>query len=107
MITFTRRRKGGTAYNPVTDRRSAPDVTTITGTAIKDTGDPDQYRELGLIQGQALTLLFTPTTYGDRIDVGDECEFPEGSGARYTARACEHLDPDGFGPIVTTVVVSR
>ena len=98
-VTFTRSTK--------THTRSTDSITvatsTIVGAAIKVQGDPVRYRELGLIESEAPTLLFVPTTYGDRIEPGDKVSY---GGETFTARACYHLEPDAV-VIHTMVIIAR
>lgn len=98
-ITFTRSTK--------TETRSTGRMTVsesaITGAAIKVTGDPVRYRELGLVESASPTLLFVPETYGDTIEPGDTTSY---GGKTYTARDCFHLAPDGV-TIQTRVIVER
>jgi hypothetical protein len=101
MITVTRRT---ITQDPVT-RVASEVVTTITGAAFeKSSGEADAYAALSLVRSQAPLLLFTPTTYGDEVQVGDTLVWPEG-GTTYTVRSARHLRPDGF-VILSYLVVS-
>lgn len=102
MTTFTRSTK---THNRATDTFTVTE-TTIEGKAMKVSGNPTRYRELGLIESAAPTLLFAPTTYGDRIEPGDTVTWPPSGGLVYTARDCFHLEPDGV-VIQTRVIVDR
>jgi len=98
-VTFTRTT---TTHDRTTDTITES-TSSIVGTAMKTQGNPARYSALGLIESEAPTLLFTPRTYGDRIQPGDRCTF---KGNTYTARDCDHLEPDGV-VIHTKVIVER
>jgi hypothetical protein len=66
-------------------------------------GDPDQYRDLGLIAAQAVTLLFAPSTYGSVPDLDHSVTW---GGEVYTVKDRKPLSPDGTA-ILSRVVVSR
>lgn len=44
----------------------SPTTVTVTGYAVRIKGDPDMYAKLGLIETEAATLDFVPTTMGQR-----------------------------------------
>lgn len=104
MITFTRRAR---TLDPSTGRTTVTE-TTVTGTAIMVAGDPHQYAALGLIEEQAPTLLFSPTSYNLRagtdefVKPGDVVDWLD---TLYTVRAVRCVAPDGF-VIVARIVVS-
>jgi hypothetical protein len=97
--TFTRKTK--------TENRSTGAIsvseTTIAGNAMKVRGNPSEYRESGLVESEAPTLLFVPTTYGDRISEGDTVTWRN---ILYTVKKCFHLEPDGV-VISTRVMIAR
>ena len=97
--TFTRRSK---THDRESDTFTVT-TSTITGVGIKVRGNPERYKELRLIESEAPTILFVPTTYGDTIRVGDTVEF---GGTVYTVRDCNHLAPDGV-TIQTRAIVER
>jgi hypothetical protein len=98
-VTFTRSTR---THTRSTDTYTTA-TSTIVGEAIKVRGNPDRYKELGLVESRAPTLLFVPTTYGDRIEPGDTVEW---NSTTHTARSCDHLEPDGV-VIQTRVIVER
>lgn len=102
MITFSRVTQ---THDPTTDLVT-PTVTTITGDAFqRTTGDPETYRNLGLIQSQAPTLLFVPTTYGQVPQPGDTAPWPAG-GDTFTVRDVRVIAPDGV-VIAAYVVIAQ
>lgn len=102
MITVTRRTE---THDEATGRTSET-VTTLTGSAFaKSSGEADAYAALSLVRSKAPLLLFTPTTYGDRAEVGDTLQWPE-DGPHYTVRSARDLNPDGLGVILQYLVVS-
>lgn len=77
--------------------------TTIEGVAIRTPGDPILYRELGLVEAEAPTLLWVPATYGDTPEPGDTVTW---NGLGYTVRHVDPLAPDGV-VIQARVVIAR
>jgi hypothetical protein len=101
VITVTRR----TQMHDEATGLTSEVVTTITGSAIeKSSGEADVYAALSLMRAEAPLLLFTPTTYGDEVQIGDTLQWPE-SGTTYTVRSARHLRPDGV-VILSYLVVS-
>lgn len=98
-VTFTRVTK---THNRATDQMTSA-TSTIEGVAIKVRGNPERYKALGLVEAEAPTLLFFPRVYGERIKPGDTIVFRN---QKFTARDCEHLEPDGV-VINTRVIVER
>lgn len=98
-VTFTRRL---TSHNRATDAISVSE-STVEGRAMKVRGDPERYKALQLIEAESPTLLFVPTTYGQRIKAGDTVEWRS---TTYTARDCNHLEPDGV-VIQTRVIIEK
>lgn len=98
-VTFTRRI---TTHDRETDAISASE-STVPGRAMKVRGDPERYKALQLIEAESPTLLFVPTVYGQRIKAGDTIQWRN---ATYTARDCNHLEPDGV-VIQTRVIIER
>lgn len=105
MVTFTRT----TMTSDETTGVVTPSVTTITGGAMQVSGEPAHYRELGLVEAQAPTLLFTPTSYNirawseDFVRVGDTVEW---AGAVFTVKAVYTTAPDGF-VVISRIIVGR
>ena len=101
MITVTRRTQTHDSATGLTSET----VTTLTGSAFaKSSGEADVYERLSLVRAEAPLLLFTPTTYGDKAEIGDTLPW---AGNTYTVRSARSLDPDGAGPIIQWLVVSR
>jgi hypothetical protein len=98
-VTFSR---STTTYTEATDVASLA-TTTVAGYALRVRGDPERYRALSLVESAAPTLLFVPTTYGDRPEVGDTLTWES---ATHTVRDVSPLAPDGT-PILARVVVGR
>lgn len=90
-----------TVQNPDGTITSA--VTTIPGHAMEIAGLPDIYLRLNLIESASPTLLFRPSTRGDRIKEGDTCVW---GGTTYTARDCTHLAMAGTVEATRVVVVA-
>lgn len=101
MITFTYSVPG--TYDAATDTWATPATTTITGSAIQVRGDPEVYKALGLIEYEAPTLLFVPTTYGSKVAPGYTVEW---SSVTYTVRSAGHIAPDGV-VIASRVVIAK
>lgn len=90
MITFTRTTR---TEDPLTGVVTTV-ITTITGSAIQVHGVPQRYRDMGLVLATMPTLLFTPTTYGERPMPGDTCVWPLG-GETFTVKDVDPIAPDG------------
>lgn len=104
MTTFTKASPG--TYDAATDTFTTPTTSTVTGSAIKvrsKDSEVRRYEALGLVLADTLTLLFTPTTYGDTPEVGSSVEWAEQT---YTVRTVETIAPDGV-TIAARVGVSR
>jgi len=100
-VTFTYSTPG--TYTAETDTWATPATTSISGNAIQVRGDPEVYKALSLIESEAPTLLFVPTTYGGRVEPGYTVEW---SNLTYTAQNVRHVAPDGV-VIVSYITVSR
>lgn len=98
-VTWTRTTN---TYTDPTDT-IVPATTTITGSAIRSRGNPLKYSALGLVQSEAPTLFFTPTTYGECPLPGDTVTW---NSVLYTARDVEPIAPSGAA-IAARVIVSR
>ena len=99
--TFTYSTPG--TYDAATRTYSTPTTTTITGSAIEVRGDPETYKALSLIESEAPTLMFAPTTYGDEIEPGYTVSW---SNVTYTVKSVRHLRPDGVC-ILSYAVIAR
>jgi len=99
--TFTFSTPG--TYDPETDTHTTPTTTTITGSAIQVRGDPEVYKALSLIESEAPTILWVPTTYGQAPEPGYTVTW---SNTEYTARNVRTIQPDGV-PIMSYVVIAR
>jgi len=97
--TFTR--------ETVTETRSDATISvsesTIVGVAVRTTGNAIKYRELGLIESEAPTLLFVPDTYGETPQPGDTVIW---NSLEYTAADVDPLAPDGV-TIEAKVIIKR
>lgn len=98
-VTFTTTTQ---AYDPATDTLT-PTTSTVAGQAVQVAGDPERYRDLGLIETEARTLLVAPTTFGQVPAVGAAVTW---GGVTWTVRWLEPVAPDGTA-IVVEIVVSR
>lgn len=98
MVTFTRTVNVEDASGNLT-----PTVTTITGNAIRVRGNPNTMRALGLIDSEAPTLFFTPTTYGARPKAGDTVVWES---LTWAAKDVDPIAPDGV-TIAARVVITR
>ena len=102
-VTFTRT----AATYDATGGGVAPVETTITGNAFRTTPrtrlDLMRYESLGLVQSDAPTLLFAPTTYGETPAPGDVVTW---NSIDYTVRSVDPVAPDGV-TIIARVVISR
>lgn len=77
--------------------------TTVVGTAVRDAGNPKRYERLSLIESEAPTLLFTPTTFGECPSPGDTCTW---AGNSFVVRDVLPIGPNG-DVIAASVVISR
>lgn len=80
-----------TSYNPVTNV-STEQTLTVGGHAIAVSGDPLRYEALHLVQSDAITLLFAPTTFGQLPPLGSSVPF---GGSTWIVRDVEPTAPDG------------
>lgn len=98
-VTFTRTVQ---AYDPATGN-TTPTTTSISGSATPDNEDQSQfYQALGLVVTKAVTLLFTPITYGQKPELGDTVVW---SGDTHTVRHVAPVELDG-NAIMSKVTVS-
>lgn len=75
---------------------------TTPGYAVRAKGDPNTYLARSLIESQAPTLFFVPTTYGDTPQLGDVCTW---GGVTLTTADVNPIAPDGT-TLAARVVVS-
>lgn len=102
-VTFTRR----TRTIAESTGLSSETETTIEGSCMElMSGQNDLYESAKLTREQGRLLMFTPTAYGDTIEVGDEVEWPEDSGDVFSAKAVKHLRPDGVVILSYAVVAA-
>jgi len=95
---------GEGTYAEATDSWTAPDtVTSVEGHAVGVKGDMVRYRELGLTQQGLATLLFAPSTAGERPEPGYTATW---NGALHTVKNVEPFAPDGT-VLFSRVIVSR
>lgn len=100
-VTFTLQVPG--PHDPATGTFAAGTTTTVTGSAIQLDARPETYRALGLVETEARTLFFTPTTYGSLPALKSSVTW---GGVAYTVRDVAPLAPDGFA-IAAEVTVAR
>jgi hypothetical protein len=105
MITFSR----VTQLEDEATGAVTPTVTTVTGSAIQVRSDPERLKALGLTLTIAITLLFTPTTYGLRAQTADfvqPLDTVEWNGQTYTVKDVEPVAPDGIVIVARVVVIA-
>jgi hypothetical protein len=93
----------GRTYNPATDTFGGVYHLPVAGDAISVKGDREQYRDLGLVESKALTLLFRPTTFGEKPPLGSCVTW---AGAEYNVNAVLPVAPAGE-TLIARVIVSR
>jgi hypothetical protein len=104
MTTFTKDSPG--TYDAESDTFTSPTSDTVTGSAIKvraKSSEVEQYRALGLVLAETVTLFFTPDTYGDTPALGSTVEWAD---VTYTVRTVDTIAPDGV-TIAARLGVSR
>lgn len=89
-------------YDAATDT-STSETSTVQGYAVRVNGDPKRYEALGLVEADAPTLLFVPTTFGEEPPLSARVTW---GGVSYTVRDVAPLAPDG-NSILSRCVVSR
>lgn len=100
-VTFTLTTPG--TYDSTTDTYSAPSTASIVGSAVRVAGDPQQYKALELVEEEAPTIFFTPTTFGQLPAPGYSVTW---GGLTFVTRAVRPISPDGTA-IAARIVVSR
>ena len=90
-LTFSHTTPG--VYDPTTGVWSTLETRTVTGPAMQVRGDPDVYRDLSLVEAEAPTLFWAPSTYGDAAPgLGWTVTW---ANTVYTVRSVQVLAPDG------------
>ena len=100
-VTFTSVTPG--TYDESTDTWSGGSSSTVTGSAVRVRGNPREDEALELIQSEAPSLLFTPTTYGQLPALNASVTW---NSIVYTVRSVEPVAPDGTA-ILARVIVAR
>ena len=98
-VTFT---QTTTDYTPTTGIQTVS-TSTVVGYAIRAKGDPRQYADLGLVQREPVTLVFTPTTYGQVPALGATVTW---NSTTYIVENVSPVAPDG-NAILSRVVIAR
>lgn len=78
-------------------------ASTVPGYAIRTRGNPQKYAALKLVESEAPTLFFVPSTYGDTPDLNALATF---GGTEYAVVSVEPVAPDGVA-IAAHVIVGR
>lgn len=100
-VSFVKSRPG--TNTPTTGRYSAPSTSTVSGSAVRVKGNPKTYEALKLVEAEAPTLLFAPTTYGQLPELGAVVSW---GGVSYTVKDVAPVAPDG-NAIIARIVVGR
>lgn len=86
--------------NPLTGRTTVA-TSSVAGYALRVSGEPKEYERLGLVETEAPTFLFVPTTFGDEPELGAETTF---AGLTYRVRDVQAVAPDGVGVLYRLVM---
>lgn len=90
-------------YDPATDTHTAPGTTTVSGYAIEDEGDPEEYDRLSLVSQIPATLIWCPVTFGAVPALDSVVSW---GGHAWTLRARKPLvAPDGNQWLLHLVVI--
>lgn len=100
-VTFTQTLPG--THTATTGRFASPSTATVAGYAMRVTGDPERYKALQLVESEAPTLEFVPTTDGQVPALGSTVTW---SGTVYTVRDVEPIGYSGTASR-SRVVVAR
>lgn len=98
-VTFTLQSPG--TYDATTDTWSSGSAATVVGKAYRVTGDPKVYAGLELIEADAPTLLFRPTTYAQVPALNSTCSW---NSTTYTVKHVSVVSPDGSAILARVVV---
>ena len=88
--TFTTTSAG--TLDATTGLYTSGSTSTVAGKAVRVSGDPKVYEALNLVEANAPTLLFVPTTFGGNVALGDTVTW---SSVSYTVRQANPIAPDG------------
>lgn len=99
-VTFTLASAG--TYSPTGGSWSSAATTTVAGQAIRVNGDPKVYAGLELVEADAPTLIFVPTTYGQVPALDSKVTW---NSAVYTVKWTQPIAPNGTA-ILSRVVVA-
>lgn len=99
--TFTKTTPG--TYDPSTDTNTAPVTVAVDVLAMEVDGDPDLYRQLGLIESENPTLLVRPVVPGTLPLLGSTVAW---GGETFTAKNIKRLAMNGVAT-AARIVVSR
>jgi hypothetical protein len=99
-VTFSYTTAG--TYDEATDTTTGATSATVTGAAMRVKGNPLRYQALGLVQSEAPTLLFAPTTIGSTPPLGSSVTF---GGVVYVVRDVDSIAPNGTAILARIVVV--
>lgn len=100
-VTFTTTDPG--TYDATADTFASASSSTVAGYAIQVGGNPLTYQALSLVQGQAPSLFFVPSTFGNLPAIGDAVTWASDT---YVVKDVQPLQPDGTA-IAATVVIAR
>lgn len=100
-VVFTSTTPG--SENIATGVFTGPTTVSVAGSAARIPGNPATYEALKLIESEAPTLMFTPTTYGQQPALNSTVVF---GGITFITRDVNPIAPDGV-TIAAIVVVSR
>lgn len=100
-VTFTLATPG--TYDATTDTWSTPTSATVAGRAYRVRGDPKVYQALELVESEAPTLLFRPTTYAEVPALNSTVSW---GSVTYVVKHVQVTAPDS-NAIVARVVMAR
>lgn len=100
-ITFTRKTQTYNAETGVMTTASG----TVVGSGMKVKSDVQRFTALELSLTETITLFFTPETYGELPEPGDEVIWPAG-GTLYRVKDVDTIAPDGV-VIAARVAIGR
>lgn len=99
-VTFTLASAG--TYSPTAGTWSSATTATVAGQAVRVKGDPKVYAALELVESEAPTLLFVPTTYGQVPALNSKVTW---ASTVYTVKHVQVVAPNGSA-ILSRVVVA-